>query len=118
MSILNTFRSLKRMQTKRIGGVDDSECNICFEKTEKFEKLNCKNCSDQNSNICKICANIIKTQKKNCPMCRGNIAHHITNLRDRVEARKKVYEMQPPASSSRRNSPNTMIINRTRKNRD
>ena len=101
MSILNNFRSSRRMHTKRRGGAGDNECDICLEPKTTFDKLNCKNCSDKGSKICKECAGIIKIQKKNCPMCRGEIQHSFTSLRDKIAARKKVKEMEQPVSSRR-----------------
>jgi len=101
-SILNTFRSSRRMHTKRRGGAKDNECDICLEPKTTFDKLNCKKCSDKGSKICKECAGIIKIQKKNCPMCRGEIQHSFTSLRDKIAARKKVEEMELAASASRR----------------
>ena len=134
MSILNNFRSSRRMHTKRRGGAGDNECDICLEPKTTFDKLNCKNCSDKGSKICKECAGIIKIQKKNCPMCRGEIQHSFTSLRDKIAARKKVKEMEQPVSSRRtpvssrrtpasamrrpaprRDSPNTERANRTRR---
>ena len=141
MSILNNFRSSRRMHTKRRGGAGDNECDICLEPKTTFDKLNCKKCSDKGSKICKECAGIIKIQKKNCPMCRGEIQHSFTSLRDKIAARKKVEEMEQPVSprrtpvssrrtpvssrrtpasvtrrpAPRRDSPNTERANRTRR---
>jgi len=100
MNILKNFRSSRRMHTKRKGGAGDNECDICFESKTQFDKLNCKKCSDKGSKICKDCAGIIKIQKKNCPMCRGEIQHSFTSLRDKIAARKKVEKMENPAASS------------------
>lgn len=133
MSILRTFRSSRKMHTKRKGGAGDNECDICFESKTTFDKLNCKKCSDKGSKICKGCVGIIKIQKKNCPMCRGEIQHSFTSLRDKIAARKMVEKMEKaPASprrtptsrsrvsprrtpTSRRDSPNTERANRTRR---
>jgi|SaaInlV_125m_DNA_1040241.scaffolds.fasta_scaffold14006_7 hypothetical protein len=135
MNILNNFRSSRRMHTKRKGGAGDNECDICFESKTQFDKLNCKKCSDKGSKICKDCAGIIKIQKKNCPMCRGEIQHSFTSLRDKIVARKKVEKMENPAASSSprraaparspprraapasRSSPNTERTLRTRQSR-
>ena len=94
MSILRTFRSSRKMHTKRKGGAGDNECDICFESKTTFDKLNCKKCSDKGSKVCKDCAGIIKIQKKNCPMCRGEIQHSFTSLRDKISARKMVEKME------------------------
>ena len=102
MKILNNFRSSRRMHTKRKGGAGDNECDICFESKTTFDKLNCKKCSDKGSKVCKDCAGIIKIQKKNCPMCRGEIQHSFTSLRDKIAARKMVEKMEQPAVSPRR----------------
>ena len=134
MSILRTFRSSRKMHTKRKGGAGDNECDICFESKTTFDKLNCKKCSDKGSKICKGCVGIIKIQKKNCPMCRGEIQHSFTSLRDKIAARKMVEKMEktpvsprrtptsrsrasPPrrTPTSRRDSPNTERANRTRR---
>jgi len=133
MSILRTFRSSRKMHTKRKGGAGDNECDICFESKTTFDKLNCKKCSDKGSKICKGCVGIIKIQKKNCPMCRGEIQHSFTSLRDKIAARKMVEKMEKtpvsprrtPTSrsrvsprrtpTSRRDSPNTERANRTRR---
>ena len=141
MNILNNFRSSRRMHTKRKGGAGDNECDICFESKTTFDKLNCKKCSDKGSKICKGCVGIIKIQKKNCPMCRGEIQHSFTSLRDKIAARKMVEKMEkapvsprrtpvsprrtptsrsrasPPrrTPTSRRDSPNTERANRTRR---
>ena len=133
MSILRTFRSSRKMHTKRKGGAGDNECDICFESKTTFDKLNCKKCSDKGSKVCKDCAGIIKIQKKNCPMCRGEIQHSFTSLRDKIAARKMVEKMEKtpvsprrtPTSrsrvsprrtpTSRRDSPNTERANRTRR---
>lgn len=133
MNILNNFRSSRRMHTKRKGGAGDNECDICFESKTTFDKLNCKKCSDKGSKICKGCVGIIKIQKKNCPMCRGEIQHSFTSLRDKIAARKMVEKMEKtpvsprrtPTSrsrvsprrtpTSRRDSPNTERANRTRR---
>jgi len=118
------------MHTKRKGGAGDNECDICFESKTTFDKLNCKKCSDKGSKVCKDCAGIIKIQKKNCPMCRGEIQHSFTSLRDKISARKMVEKMEKAAVSpqrrtpvspprrtptSRRDSPNTERANRTRR---
>jgi len=121
------------MHTKRKGGAGDNECDICFESKTTFDKLNCKKCSDKGSKICKGCVGIIKIQKKNCPMCRGEIQHSFTSLRDKIAARKMVEKMEKtpvsprrtPTSrsrvsprrtpTSRRDSPNTERANRTRR---
>ena len=122
------------MHTKRKGGAGDNECDICFESKTTFDKLNCKKCSDKGSKICKGCVGIIKIQKKNCPMCRGEIQHSFTSLRDKIAARKMVEKMEkapvsprrtptsrsrvsPPrrTPTSRRDSPNTERANRTRR---
>ena len=100
MSTLKTFRGSRRMHTKRRGGAGD--CDICSQQVEKFEKLNCNECLDKSSKICKVCAGIIKIQKQNCPMCRGEIQQSFTSLRDKIAARKKVEEMELAASASRR----------------
>ena len=102
MNILRTFRSSRRMHTKRKGGAGDNECDICFESKTTFDKLNCKKCSDKGSKICKGCVGIIKIQKKNCPMCRGEIQHSFTSLRDKIAARKMVEKMEKAAVSPRR----------------
>ena len=102
MNILRTFRSSRRMHTKRNGGAGDNECDICFESKTTFDKLNCKKCSDKGSKICKGCVGIIKIQKKNCPMCRGEIQHSFTSLRDKIAARKMVEKMEKAAVSPRR----------------
>ena len=133
MSILRTFRSSRKMHTKRKGGAGDNECDICFESKTTFDKLNCKKCSDKGSKICKGCVGIIKIKKKNCPMCRGEIQHSFTSLRDKIAARKMVEKMEKtpvsprrtPTSrsrvsprrtpTSRRDSPNTERANRTRR---
>jgi hypothetical protein len=134
MSILTNFYSSRKMHTKRKGGAGDNECDICFESKTTFDKLNCKKCSDKGSKICKGCVGIIKIQKKNCPMCRGEIQHSFTSLRDKIAARKMVEKMEKapispprrtPTSRSRvsprrtptprRDSPNTERANRTRR---
>jgi hypothetical protein len=134
MSILTNFYSSRKMHTKRKGGAGDNECDICFESKTTFDKLNCKKCSDKGSKICKGCVGIIKIQKKNCPMCRGEIQHSFTSLRDKIAARKMVEKMEkapvsprrtptsrsrvsPPrrTPTSRRDSPNTERANRTRR---
>ena len=102
MNILRTFRSSRRMHTKRKGGAGDNECDICFESKTTFDKLNCKKCSDKGSKICKGCVGIIKIQKKNCPMCRGEIQHSFTSLRDKIAARKMVEKMEKAPVSPRR----------------
>jgi len=102
MSILRTFRSSRKMHTKRKGGAGDNECDICFESKTTFDKLNCKKCSDKGSKICKGCVGIIKIQKKNCPMCRGEIQHSFTSLRDKIAARKMVEKMEKTPVSPRR----------------
>ena len=102
MSILRTFRSSRKMHTKRKGGAGDNECDICFESKTTFDKLNCKKCSDKGSKICKGCVGIIKIQKKNCPMCRGEIQHSFTSLRDKIAARKMVEKMEKAPVSPRR----------------
>ena len=102
MNILRTFRSSRRMHTKRKGGAGDNECDICFESKTTFDKLNCKKCSDKGSKICKGCVGIIKIKKKNCPMCRGEIQHSFTSLRDKIAARKMVEKMEKAAVSPRR----------------
>ena len=102
MSILRTFRSSRKMHTKRKGGAGDNECDICFESKTTFDKLNCKKCSDKGSKICKGCVGIIKIKKKNCPMCRGEIQHSFTSLRDKIAARKMVEKMEKAAVSPRR----------------
>ena len=103
-NILRTFYRKKR----RSGGAGDDECDICFEYNTQFDNLNCKKCSDKGSKICKVCAGIIKIQKNNCPMCRGEIQHIFTSLRDKIEARKNVEKMEkmenPAASSPRRSA--------------
>ena len=102
-NILRTFYRKKRVHTKRrSGGAGDDECDICFESNTRFDNLNCKKCSDKGSKICKKCAGIIKIQKKNCPMCRGEIEHSFTSLREKIEARKNVEKMENPAASSPR----------------
>lgn len=109
------------MHTKRKGGAGDNECDICFESKTTFDKLNCKKCSDKGSKICKGCVGIIKIKKKNCPMCRGEIQHSFTSLRDKISARKMVEKIEKAAVSlrrtptSRRDSPNTERANRTRR---
>ena len=105
MSILTNFRSSRRMHTKRKGGAGDNECDICFESKTTFDKLNCKKCSDKGSKICKGCVGIIKIQKKNCPMCRGEIQHSFTSLRDKIAARKMVEKMENAAVSPQRRTP-------------
>ena len=105
MSILRTFRSSRKMHTKRKGGAGDNECDICFESKTTFDKLNCKKCSDKGSKICKGCVGIIKIQKKNCPMCRGEIQHSFTSLRDKIAARKMVEKMENAAVSPQRRTP-------------
>ena len=133
MNILRTFRSSRKMHTKRKGGAGDNECDICFESKTTFDKLNCKKCSDKGSKICKGCVGIIKIKKKNCPMCRGEIQHSFTSLQDKIAARKMVEKMEKAAVSprrtptsrsrvsprrtptSRRDSPNTERANRTRR---
>jgi len=105
MKILNNFRSSRRMHTKRKGGAGDNECDICFESKTTFDKLNCKKCSDKGSKVCKDCAGIIKIQKKNCPMCRGEIQHSFTSLRDKISARKMVEKMEKAAVSPQRRTP-------------
>ena len=105
MKILNNFRSSRRMHTKRKGGAGDNECDICFESKTTFDKLNCKKCSDKGSKVCKDCAGIIKIQKKNCPMCRGEIQHSFTSLRDKIAARKMVEKMEKAAVSPQRRTP-------------
>jgi len=90
------------MHTKRKGGAGDNECDICFESKTTFDKLNCKKCSDKGSKICKGCVGIIKIQKKNCPMCRGEIQHSFTSLRDKIAARKMVEKMEKTPVSPRR----------------
>jgi len=102
MNILRTFRSSRKMHTKRKGGAGDNECDICFESKTTFDKLNCKKCSDKGSKICKGCVGIIKIKKKNCPMCRGEIQHSFTSLRDKIAARKMVEKMEKAAVSPRR----------------
>jgi hypothetical protein len=102
MSILTNFYSSRKMHTKRKGGAGDNECDICFESKTTFDKLNCKKCSDKGSKICKGCVGIIKIQKKNCPMCRGEIQHSFTSLRDKIAARKMVEEMEKAPVSPRR----------------
>ena len=92
MTILNTFRSSRRLHTKRRGGAGD--CDICSQQVEKFEKLNCTGCSDKSSKICRPCANIIKTIGDNCPMCRGKIDRSIEKLSERIAARNKVKDMK------------------------
>ena len=92
MTILNTFRSSRRLHTERRGGAGD--CDICSQQVEKFEKLNCTGCSDKSSKICTPCANIIKTIGDNCPMCRGKIDRSIEKLSERIAATKKVKNMK------------------------
>ena len=105
-NILRTFYIKKRVHRKkrRSGGAGDDECDICFESEIPFDKLNCMKCSDKGSKICKKCAGIIKIQKKNCPMCRGEIEHSFTSLREKIEARKNVEKMENPTASSPRRS--------------
>ena len=106
MTILNTFRSSRRLHTKRRGGAGD--CDICSQQVEKFEKLNCTGCSDKSSKICTPCANIIKTIGDNCPMCRGKIDRSIEKLSERIAARNKVSGMNLPRrlpSPPRRQAP-------------
>ena len=102
MNILNTFRSLRKMRTKRRkGGAGDNECDICFEAKKKFENLNCTRCSDKGIKICEECAGIIKINKENCPMCRGKISHKFDYLPKKIAARIRLKEMQQSASLSR-----------------
>ena len=102
MNILNTFRSLRKMRTKRRkGGAGDNECDICFEAKKKFENLNCTRCSDKGIKICEECAGIIKIKKENCPMCRGKISHKFDYLPKKIAARIRLKEMQQSASSPR-----------------
>jgi hypothetical protein len=103
MNILNTFRSLRKMRTKRRkGGAGDNECDICFEDKKKFENLNCTRCSDKGINICEECVGIIKIKEENCPMCRGKISHKFDYLPKKIAARRRLKEMQQSASSPRR----------------
>ena len=102
MNILNTFRSLRKMRTKRRkGGAGDNECDICFEAKKKFENLNCTRCSDKGINICEECVGIIKIKEENCPMCRGKISHKFDYLPKKIAARIRLKEMQQSASSPR-----------------
>jgi hypothetical protein len=77
-----------RVSAKFVTKLEDEKAKISISKIYEEEDKDCIVCCDKphdvviapcgNFALCSDCANTIKNNRGNCPMCRGNIEHIVT----------------------------------------